>query len=327
MDTPSFPFERVHTDILGPLPITEKGNRYVITFQDSFTKWAITSAIPSQSAEHIATAMLDKLLLTFGAPKIMFSDNGTSYKSSTFSDLCTKFNVEQQFCAPYHKNSNGQAERLHRTLEESLSAYVNATQTDWDNYLPFITFALNTLPSATTKISPYFALFGREAAIPEDATWNTQLPKYLNHEDFTQMLQIQLNETWNYLRDRLEKAAILQKSKFDTHNRTQERQITPGDFVFIKRAPPRNKLCPFLHGPFEVFDTQGKNVTLIDSKGKKILSHKDLIRLFKHIEPSPGNNITTPDFNETADGVKITINPPLRRSERITRAPARYNSQ
>ena len=35
----SYPFQRLHIDIVGPLPRTKRGNRYILTAQCSFTKW------------------------------------------------------------------------------------------------------------------------------------------------------------------------------------------------------------------------------------------------------------------------------------------------
>ena len=33
------PWDRLATDILGPLPVTPRGNRYILTVTDYFTKW------------------------------------------------------------------------------------------------------------------------------------------------------------------------------------------------------------------------------------------------------------------------------------------------
>ncbi|GBO33773.1 hypothetical protein AVEN_90734-1 [Araneus ventricosus] len=35
------PFERMALDILGPLPVTTKGNRYALVLMDYFTKWPV----------------------------------------------------------------------------------------------------------------------------------------------------------------------------------------------------------------------------------------------------------------------------------------------
>ena len=43
------PMERVAVDILGALPVTERGNRYILVLTDCFTKWTEAYAIPDHT--------------------------------------------------------------------------------------------------------------------------------------------------------------------------------------------------------------------------------------------------------------------------------------
>ena len=52
--TVSFPMDRVCTDILGPLPETNNGAKYVLRVQDSFTKYVECYAIPDQRSSTVA---------------------------------------------------------------------------------------------------------------------------------------------------------------------------------------------------------------------------------------------------------------------------------
>ena len=45
------PMDRVATDILGPFPQSESGNRYVLLVGDYFTRWIKAYAIPEFSAK------------------------------------------------------------------------------------------------------------------------------------------------------------------------------------------------------------------------------------------------------------------------------------
>ena len=47
------PLERVHVDLLGPFPLSDNGNVYVLVVVDQFTKWVECYAIPNQTAETI----------------------------------------------------------------------------------------------------------------------------------------------------------------------------------------------------------------------------------------------------------------------------------
>ncbi|CAG2217873.1 unnamed protein product [Mytilus edulis] len=47
-------FERIHLDILGPLPVTQQNNKYVLVIIDQFTKWLECCPLPNQNAEVVA---------------------------------------------------------------------------------------------------------------------------------------------------------------------------------------------------------------------------------------------------------------------------------
>lgn len=46
--------EQVGIDLIGPLPTTSRGNRFIITLVDYFSKWPEAEAIPNKSAESVA---------------------------------------------------------------------------------------------------------------------------------------------------------------------------------------------------------------------------------------------------------------------------------
>lgn len=70
----------------------------------------------------------------------------------------------------YHLQTNGLCERFNRTIAEMISQYVPADHRDWDEFLPFATFAYNSSVQETTGYSPFFLLYGHEPTLPIDAT-------------------------------------------------------------------------------------------------------------------------------------------------------------
>src|SRR4030095_2944691 len=51
---PTAPWERVGIDFVGPLTTTERGNKYIITAIDYFTRWPEVRAVPEATAEEAA---------------------------------------------------------------------------------------------------------------------------------------------------------------------------------------------------------------------------------------------------------------------------------
>ena len=55
------PFHRIAVDVL-TMPLTSRGNRYIVVFMDYFTKWAEAFAVPDQQAPTIARLLVDNIV-------------------------------------------------------------------------------------------------------------------------------------------------------------------------------------------------------------------------------------------------------------------------
>ena len=67
--------------------------------------------------------------------------------------------------SPYHPQTNGLVERFNRTLCEGL-AKVTTKENEWDKYIESVLFAYRTNKHNTTKRTPFFMVYGREAILP-----------------------------------------------------------------------------------------------------------------------------------------------------------------
>ena len=56
------PMERIAIDILGPLPESNAGNKYIMIVTDYFTHWTEAFALPNQEALTIARALVDEFI-------------------------------------------------------------------------------------------------------------------------------------------------------------------------------------------------------------------------------------------------------------------------
>lgn len=133
--TASKPFERLAIDVVGPLPLTESGNRFILTSQDDLTKYSLAFAIPEHEAQTIAKNLV-AIFTNFGIPQSFLSDQGREFMSKLIKELSELFKTKHLSTTPYHPQTNGALERSHLTLKDYLKHYVKPNQTDWDEYLP-----------------------------------------------------------------------------------------------------------------------------------------------------------------------------------------------
>ena len=61
-------------DLLGPLPESAKGNRYVIVVGDYFSRWMEALPIPNQEASTVAEKLVDEVFLRFSPPEQLHTD-------------------------------------------------------------------------------------------------------------------------------------------------------------------------------------------------------------------------------------------------------------
>ena len=55
-----FSMERIAMDILGPLPLSHRGNKYVLVVTDYFTRWSEAYPLPNQEAITVARILVDE---------------------------------------------------------------------------------------------------------------------------------------------------------------------------------------------------------------------------------------------------------------------------
>ena len=112
-------------DILDVCDPTPDGYRYILVIADYFSKWTEAFPIKNKCTDTVADVLVDKIILRFGMPLVIHSDQGREFENGLMKSLCTLLGCVKTRTAPYHPESDGMVERFNRTCLMMLSMSVN----------------------------------------------------------------------------------------------------------------------------------------------------------------------------------------------------------
>ena len=206
------PFHRIGIDYVRPLPVSNKGNKYIIVAMDYLTKWPEAKPVRHNDAKTTVQFVYEDIICRHGCPGEILTDRGTHFNNHLLHELLQKFEIPHRMSTPYHPQTNGLVERFNRTLIEALARTATNHQKNWDRFIALALFAYRTNEHSVTKISPFFLVYGREAKLPMDSTEMEEEPLLLNHVE-KQLDQLPIIR--NTVQQNLQKEQQKQKDRHD----------------------------------------------------------------------------------------------------------------
>ncbi|UYV72384.1 hypothetical protein LAZ67_9002893, partial [Cordylochernes scorpioides] len=246
------PFQKIGIDYLGRFPISHTGNRWIIVATDYLTRFAITKAAATAEATELATFLIEDVILKHGAPREIITDRGRNFMSQTIREINNLNGTIHRFTTAYHPQTNGLTERLNKTLTDMISVYVDVDQKNWDNILPYVTFAYNTARQETTGYSPFFLVHGQEVETPLDSILPCQPAG--TTEDYLGHLVTNAEDARMLARLNILQAQSKDKERYDKKH--QEVTYKEGDLVWVftpvRTVGLSEKLLKRYFGPYRV---------------------------------------------------------------------------
>ena len=176
------PWDRVHVDIAGEYTTCENsGNKYILGFVDSFTKYVELVPISDMKATTVADAFISNVICRHGVPSSLHSDKGQNFLSNIIREVCKILEIKKTNTSGFRPQCNSQIEVVWKSVSAALAKYCHDIPNQWDKYLSLIQFILNTTNCIdSTQFSPFFLEHGRypktfiDLAVP---SLNENLPK------------------------------------------------------------------------------------------------------------------------------------------------------
>ena len=282
------PFSRIGMDIIGPLPKSRSGKRYVLVICDYATRYLEAVAMRSIDAEHVAEELVT-VFSRVGAPREILTDQGTNFTSRLLSELYRLLHVHPIRTSPYHPQTDGLVERFNQTLKSMLRKTARTEGKDWDKLLPYLLFAYREVPQSSTGFLLFELLYGRPIRGPLDIlreSWEAE--KKTDESVVSHILSIRekLEKMSELARQNLLSSQKAQKRWYDQTAR--ERSFQPGDQVLILLPTTANKLAAEWQGPYRITKRVGEvdyKIHLHDRKKKNRVYHVNMLRKWHAHDP------------------------------------------
>ena len=232
------PFEKIAMDLVGPLPRSKAGYRYLLVIMDYCTRYP--EAIPLKKIDSSVDALMG-VFSRVGFPNEILTDCGANFVSKVMQDFYQLLKIKSIKTSPYHPQTDGMVERFNSTLKSMLRKVMQKFDNQWDKAVPYLLFAYREVPNETTGYSSFEMIYGRPVRGPLDLlkeTWEDKTAEPESVIAYVQKIQQRLNEVHKLAGQHEKKAKSDMKLWYDKAARA--RSFTVGEQVLVL-LPARKK--------------------------------------------------------------------------------------
>lgn len=303
--TPRHPFFMIGIDAVGPLAVTEKNNRYILTAIDYLTRFPIAKAVPDIT-ETTTAEFLWSIVKDFGVMNYCLSDRGSNFISTYVHEFLKQLGCKNIMTTSYRSCCNGMVESLNSRLVSTMAKMARDTEdiANWDNYIDAALMVLRSTVNSATGKSPSYLLYGYEFRTP--AVWVSPREDFVIGEEEEELQErikliqdkmVQVRETARLKSDEYKKKAKIQYDKQVHFTRRYE----VGELVLMKVIVPEFKFSDKWEGPFTILEVNKNGTYRLTGKNSKRIKHAvngDKLRPFDQSVSHMIPDVATAQANE-----------------------------
>ena len=234
------PFQLVSLDYMH-LDKCKGGYEYCLMVTDHFTKYTQMFGTKNKSAVAAARKIFDQVILQFGYPEKIYSDQGREFDNRLFKELSRLTGIRVGQTSPYHPMSNGKTERANKTLINMLKTLSGEEKKNWKEVLPKLAFAYNSTIHKSTGFTPFYLMFGRESRLPIDTVFRIDEDggklSEKSWKRFVDEWKETMKQAYEVATRNMEKASGYNKKYFDgKHKMANPVTLQKGDRVLVQNV-------------------------------------------------------------------------------------------
>lgn len=267
---PDKPGDLVALDLIGPLPVSQRGATQILVIVDCFSRYVRLYALKRATCKSILSRIFLDYIEKVQKPRVILSDNGTQFRSKEWSLALSKQDIKAKLISVYFPEGN-MTERYNREVGRLLRTYCNEKHTRWATALSFVEDCLNSSISEVTGCSPHYVQFGTKLEHP--------IHKHISFPLEVENLLVPKEQLWVWVKERVSKRTAKRIAKFN--EKLKPVTFNPGDQVLIRTHRQSSlmdktikKFFLLYEGPYLVLRVAGPNSYDIgDAEGRELGKH------------------------------------------------------
>lgn len=154
------PMDHVAMDFAGPLPETDRGNRFILVILDIASKYKILRPMKTKQERDVAGTLFS-VFADFGVPRIIQYDHDPSFVGRVVRTMVDVCGMDPRVIAPYRPATNGAVEKEVDLAKRKIRSFMRGEQSEWDVYVPAVQAALNATVTSRMGSAPFAVMFAR----------------------------------------------------------------------------------------------------------------------------------------------------------------------
>ena len=316
---------------------TPRRNRYILTITDLFSGYLIAKPTKTQEASESYKIIMREWILRFGFPLEIIFDNAPGFKSEFFQLAFRSLGCKMTPGLPYSCASTSKAERSNKRINTALRVTLSEEQMrDWDLYLDYVTYGLNSMKSRHTGVSANVIVFGKETRTPLSLTVRNEDPELGVYKNKSHAQVARLKH--KLIKSIINKARVHAQRDFLYADNTYNRNITgpffkAGDFCYLLVDCPVHKFQKKWRGPYKILKAINQHLYSVQVGDNVKTCNITKMKRYRKNRYSPESTTNGSETVETNDS-DLTLIPPVSptgetteqctRPKRISKPPDRY---
>ena len=305
---PEYPMHISSFDIVGPMKTSYRGNTHYLSWIDHFSRFPEAIPLSETNTEAVAKAFVEQIISRYGISKVLLSDRGSNFTSRLMQSICKLLGVKRILSSPRHPQANGRVERLHSTIGNILSHFVDSSQKNWDEVLPMALLAIRSSVNRSTGDTPAQIFTGRDLILPLDIDAQLPFDPFASIDSYRDLLHKHLSALHEVVRANNENSILSQEKSYPHQNDTPV--IHEGMLVYLHNPQFKvgltRKLQKVNRGPYRVLHlTSPVNARIqhLHNPGDVQLVHVN--RLRKFVEDRPFDTIRPQSCDNDPDSRSV----------------------